>query len=47
MDFKLEAIKELGKVVKTKPHKHMSGNLLDCLLAHEIVVDEVKARNMD
>lgn len=40
LDFKLEILKELAKVLKTKPHSKMDPNLLDCLVSHQIVVDE-------
>lgn len=47
LDFKLEILKELTKVLKTKPHHKMEPNLLDCLVTHQIVVDEAKAKILD
>ena len=44
LDFKVDILKELNDVVKTKPHKMMDPKLLDCLVLHLIVVDEDKAR---
>lgn len=44
MDFKIEILRELNKVIKTKQHEHMEPNLLDCLVLHMIVVDEEKAQ---
>ena len=44
LDFKIEMLRELNKVVKTKPHLHMEANLLDCLVLHLIIVDEEKAQ---
>ena len=43
LDFKVDILKELNKVVKNKPHDHMDPKLLDCLVLHLIVVDEEKA----
>jgi hypothetical protein len=40
-------IRELYKVIKTKPHTHMESNLLDCLILHQIMVDEGKAKAVD
>ena len=47
LDFKLEILKELGKIIKTKPHNKMDPNLLDCLVSHLIIVDEEKAKVID
>lgn len=47
LEFKLDILKELHKVLKSKPHEHMEPNLLDCLVLHEIMVDEGKARAID
>lgn len=47
LEFKLDILKELYKVVKTKPHEHMEASLLDCLVLHDIMVDEVKAKAID
>lgn len=44
LDFKVDILKELNKVIKTKPHDHMEPNLLDCLVLHLIIVDEQKAQ---
>jgi len=44
LDFKVDTLKELSKVLKTKPHDLMESNLLDCLVIHLILVDEQKAR---
>ena len=44
LDFKVEILRELKKVIKTKPHKYMEPNLLDCLVLHLIIVDEEKAK---
>jgi len=44
LDFKVEILKELNNVVKTKSHEHMEPHLLDCLVLHTIVVDEEKAK---
>lgn len=44
LDFKIEILRELNKVIKTKQHDHMEPNLLDCLVLHMIVVDEEKAQ---
>lgn len=47
LDFKLEILKELAKVIKTKPHNKMDANLLDCLVSNLIIVDEEKAKVID
>jgi hypothetical protein len=47
LEFKLDIIKELSKVIKSKPHSKMEPNILDCLLYHDIVVDEEKAKLVD
>ena len=44
LDFKIEILRELNKVIKTKNHQHMDPTLLDCLVLHLIVVDEEKAQ---
>ena len=44
LDFKVDILKELNLVVKSKPHDHMDPKLLDCLVLHLIVVDEEKAK---
>ena len=44
LDFKVEILKELNKIIKTKSHEHMEPNLLDCLVLHSIVVDEAQAK---
>lgn len=43
LDFKVTILKELNKVIKSKPHEHMEPTLLDCLVLHLIIVDEQKA----
>ncbi len=47
IEFKLDVIKELTKVIKQRPHSKMETNILDCLLYHEIIVDETKAKIVD
>lgn len=44
LDFKVDILKELNKVLQSKPHEHMPANLLDCLVLHMIIVDEDKAK---
>ena len=44
LDFKVDILKELNKVIKQKPHKLMDPKLLDCFVLHLIVVDEEKAK---
>jgi hypothetical protein len=44
MDFKIEILKELNKVLKAKRHDHFEPRLLDCLVLHLIMVDEEKAK---
>ena len=44
LDFKVDVLKELQKVLSTKSHEHMQPNLLDCLVLHLIIVDEDKAK---
>ena len=44
LDFKVDILKELNKVIKSCPHEHMEPNLLDCLMLHLIIVDEKKAQ---
>jgi len=44
LDFKVDILKELNKVIKQKPHSLMDPKLLDCFVLHLIVVDEEKAR---
>lgn len=47
LDFKLEALKELSKTIKSREHSLMDPTLLDCLVSHKIVVDESKAKIID
>jgi hypothetical protein len=47
LDFKLDILKEIHKVLRTKEHEHMSPSLLDSLVMHDIIVDETKARAID
>jgi len=44
LEFKVDILKELNNVVKTKNHQNMEPNLLDCLVLHTIIVDEDKAK---
>ena len=45
--FKLDLLKELHKAVKSRPHIKMESWLLDCLILHDIMVDETKAKVID
>lgn len=47
LEFKLDLLKELNKTLKDKNHQHMDISLLDCLVLHEIMVDETKAKAID
>ena len=47
LEFKLDILKEISKVLKSKSHEHMDPHLLDCLVLHEIMVDEDKAKAVD
>jgi len=47
LNFKLELLKELHKVIKKVNHNHVEPWLLDCLVLHEIMVDETKAKAID
>jgi hypothetical protein len=48
LDFKLEILKELAKVLKQLPsHNKIDPNLLDSLVTHKIIVDESKAKVID
>lgn len=47
LDFKLDILKEILKVTKTKNHKYFDPNLLDCLVLNEIMVDEGKAKAVE
>eukprot|EP00347_Sterkiella_histriomuscorum_P017847 403347746 len=48
LDFKLEILKELSKVLKQIPnHNRIDANLLDCLVTHKIIIDEAKAKVID
>ena len=47
LDFKLLILKEVSKILKTKPHEHMDPSILDCLVLHEIMVDEDRAKAVD
>ena len=38
LDFKLEILKQLQIILKSKPHTHMDPSLLSCLVLHEILV---------
>ena len=47
LDFKLQMLKELHKTIKQKNHIFFDSSLLDCLVLHEIMVDEIKAKVID
>ena len=47
LPFKLEALRRLGKLLKTKQHSRFSPNLLDCLHLQKIVVNEETVRAFD
>lgn len=47
MEFKLEILKALNKQLKAKPHELFEGSILDCLVLHDIMVDEGKAKAID
>ena len=47
LEFKVEVLKQLQNVLKNRPHNHMDPTLLNCLVLHEILVDEGKAKAVD
>jgi hypothetical protein len=47
LEFKVDILKELHKAIKAKSHDLFDPTLLDCLVLHEIMVDEGKARAVD
>jgi len=47
LEFKLEILKQIQAVLKAKNHSHMDPSLLNCLVLHEILVDEGKAKAID
>ena len=48
LDFKLEILKEMAKVLKQLTnHTKIDANLLDCLVTHKIIIDEAKAKVID
>ena len=47
LEFKLDILKQLQAILKSKPHTHMDPSLLGCLILHEILVDEGKAKAVD
>lgn len=47
LEFKLDTLKEMHKVIKQKPHNLFDQSLLDSLSLHEIMVDESKAKAID
>ena len=47
LEFKLEIIKELHTVIKSKAHIYFDPSLLDSVVLHEIMVDEGKAKAVD
>ena len=42
LSFKVDILKEIHKIVKVKDHNLMSPALMDCLVLHDIMVDETK-----
>jgi len=47
LSFKLDILKQLQNTLKSRPHTHMDPTLLNCLVLHEILVDEGKAKAVD
>ena len=47
LEFKLDIVKELHKNIKAQAHIRFDPSLLDCLVLHEIIVDEGKAKAVD
>lgn len=47
LELKLDVLKEVHKSIKAKDHELFEAGLLDCLVLHEIMVDEGKARAVD
>jgi hypothetical protein len=47
LSFKLDVLKELHKALKKVKHEFVEPYLLDCLVLHEIMVDEQKAKAID
>jgi len=47
LEFKLSVIKEIHKNIKQQAHSRFDPSLLDCLVLHEIMVDEGKAKAVD
>jgi hypothetical protein len=47
LELKLDILKEIHKTIKSKSHDLFEPSLLDCLVLHEIMVDEGKARAVD
>ena len=47
LEFKLDILKEVHKTIKSKDHNLFDPTLLDCLVLHDIMVDEGKARAVD
>lgn len=47
LEFKLDMLKELHKAIKSKAHDLFDGSILDCLVLHDVMVDESKAKVID
>jgi len=47
LSFKLDVLKELHKALTKVKHEFVEPYLLDCLVLHEIMVDEQKAKAID
>lgn len=47
LEFKLDMLRELHKVIKAKDHNLFDPSILDCLSLHDVVVDESKAKLID
>jgi hypothetical protein len=47
LELKLDVLREVHKAIKAKDHSLFEAGLLDCLVLHEIMVDEGKARAVD
>jgi len=47
LEFKFDILKEVHQAIKSKAHELFEPNLLDCLVLHDIMVDEGKARAVE
>lgn len=47
LEFKVEILKQIQTILKSKQHTHMDPTLLNGLVLHEILVDEGKAKAVD